>query len=63
MAKLKTSYTRRVILVSFRRTKVRRNDIKIAATKQMKIFHDAITRYPSLITSMGLLFFSIRRGK
>ena len=39
MAKKKTSDARRVNFISFRRTKVRRNDTKFTATKQVKSFH------------------------
>ncbi len=35
----KTSYSRRVHILSFRRTNVRRNDEILTATKKMEIFH------------------------
>jgi hypothetical protein len=42
MAKQKTSYARRVKFLSFRRTKVRRNERNFIVTKQMESFCDAI---------------------
>ncbi len=45
MAKEKTSDARRKVFLSFRRTRVRRNDRKGATTKQVRSFSLAINIY------------------